>query len=175
MTTTSVKLLRCHAAIAALALCSATSACGVDSTATAPNTNGQFSAIVATSSQLSLAGAAGLISLPATGQDSSAVPASALLVLQDKKSTAQLGFEWSGTAMPSPGTFAVGATDTDVAMAYQDSTGAVFDGIAGSVVVTSVANGIVSGTFSVTATPSDTTGTSASISGVFKARTVTQS
>jgi hypothetical protein len=174
MTTTSFPHLRISAVSAALAISIALVGCSSDSSVTAPDTTGQFSAIVATTSQISLDGAAGIISLPATGPDSSSIPASALLILQDKKSSAQLGFEWSGIATLSPGTFPVGGTDTDVAMAYQDSTGAVFDGVSGTVIVTSVVNGVVSGTFSVTATPSDTTAHAASISGTFKAPTVTQ-
>ena len=171
---TSPQHLGIRAASAALAFALALSGCSSDSSVTAPDTTGQFSAVVATTAQISLAGAAGMISLPATGADSSSVPASALLILQDKKSSAQLGFEWSGTAAPSQGTFPIGGGDTDVAMAYQDSTGTVFDGSSGTIIVTSVVNGVVSGTFSVTATPSDTTGHTASISGTFKAPIVTQ-
>jgi hypothetical protein len=164
---------RARAALAILTAISL-SACSADSTATAPDTTIQFSAVVSTTQQLSLAGTAGLISLPATGADSLSVPASALLILQDKKSAAQLGFEWTGTDIPATGTFQVGSSDSDVIMAYQDSSGAVYDGVGGTMIVTSVVDGVVSGTFSVTAAPSDTTGHTASIAGVFKAAAVTQ-
>lgn len=175
MTHSALKYLGSHA-VTALAIVGvvAVAACSNDSTATAPDTINKFTAVVATTAQVSLAGTANMISLPATGSDSLSVPASALLILQDKKSTAQLGFEWTGAAIPSTGTFQIGSTDSDVVMAYQDSTGAVFDGANGVVIVTSVVNGVVSGTFSVAATPSDTTAHTAAISGAFKAVAVTQ-
>lgn len=174
MTNSLLKHLGNRAATLALITAATLTACSADSTATAPETINKFTAVVATTAQISLAGTAGIISLPATGSDSLSVPASALLILQDKKSTAQLGFEWTGTVTPATGTFQIGNAASDVVMAYQDSTGAVFDGANGIVIVTSVANGVVSGTFSVTAAPSDTTAHSAAISGTFKAVAVTQ-
>lgn len=171
---TSFSFLCSRAGFAALAMAAAIAGCSSDSAITAPDTTGQFSAVVNTGSQISLAGEAGLVSLPAAGSDSTSAPASAILILQDQKTSAQLGFAWLGTAIPAPGNYSIGAGDTDVAMAFEDSSGRVFDGVSGAVTVAAVANGVASGSFSVTAEPSDSTAHSATISGSFSARVVVQ-
>ncbi len=174
MKNTSLLGSRAGFAALALSLAAAITACGADSGITAPDTTGQFSAVVSAGSQISLTGNAGLLSLPATGSDSTSPPASAILILQDKKTSAQMGFQWIGTAMPAAGSYSVGAGDLDVAVAFMDSTGAVFDGVGGSVTLAAVSKGHVTGTFSVTAQPSDSTGQSATISGSFDALVVVQ-
>lgn len=170
----TISFLCSRAGIAALALTAAFVGCSSDSGITAPDAAGQFSAVVTDGSQLSLHGAAGLISLPATGSDSTSAPSSALLILQDQKTSAQMGFQWIGTALPPAGNYAVGSGDLDVAVAFQDSTGAIFDGIGGSVTIAPASNGHVSGTFSVTAESADSTAHTASISGSFNAPVVVQ-
>jgi len=172
----NIQLLGNRAGFAALVLtlAAALTACGADSGLTAPDTTGQFSAVVSTGSQVSLAGDAGLLSLPSASSDSTAPPPSAILILQDNKTSAQMGFQWVGTAMPAAGKYSVGAGDLDVAMAFMDSTGTVFDGVSGSVTLATVTDGHVSGTFSVTAQPSDSTTAGATISGNFNALVVVQ-
>ncbi|HXF24102.1 MAG TPA: hypothetical protein VN602_06265 [Gemmatimonadaceae bacterium] len=176
----NTSLLGSRAGFAALALSLALSlaatltACGADSAITAPDTTGQFSAVVSTGSQISLTGQAGLLSLPAARSDTTAPPPSAILILQDKKTSAQMGFQWVGTALPAAGTYSVGAGDLDVAVAFVDSAGAVFDGVGGSVTLSTVSNGHVTGSFSVTAQPSDSTAQTATISGNFNALVVVQ-
>jgi len=165
----SLSHLGCRAGIAALALAATVAGCSSDSGVTAPDTTGRFSALVNAGTQTSLTGAAGLISLPAADSDSAAVPSSAVLILQDGTSNAQLGFQWIGTSVPATGTYPIGAGDLDVAMAFQDSTGAVFDGISGTVTVATVTKGLVGGTFSVTAQPTDSAAHNAVITGTFKA------
>jgi hypothetical protein len=174
MKNTSLLGSRAGFAALALSLAAAITACGADSGITAPDTTGQFSAVVSAGSQVALSGEAGLLSLPVADSDSTSPPSSAVLILQDGKTSAQMGFQWIGTAMPAVGSYAVGAGDLDVAAAFMDSTGAVFDGVAGSVTVAAATKGHVSGTFSITAQPSDSTRANATISGSFNALVVVQ-
>lgn len=159
----------------ALALAASISGCSSDSSSlTAPDTTGQFSAVVAVGNQTTISGNAGLVSMPATRSDSTAPPASAILILQDKTTSAQVGFQWIGTSLPPAGSYSIGSDTQDVAVAFMDSAGTIFDGVSGNVTLASIANGHVSGTFSVTVQPSDGTTGNATISGNFNALVVVQ-
>lgn len=170
----TIAFLGNRAGFAALALAATILGCSSDSAVTGPDTTGQFSAQITDGGQVGLHGLAVLISMPSADSDSTSAPASAVLSLQDGKSTAQVGFQWIGTDLPPAGKYSVGSGDLDVAAAFADSTGALFDGVSGTITLNPIANGHVSGTFSVTAESSDSTAHPAAVSGTFNATIVVQ-
>lgn len=141
-----------------------------------PQNAGSFSAAVtgATTGSTSLSGQAGLVILAAPDTATDPRPESVVLFLQDGTTDAQIGFEWFGTGALTTQTYRIGAADTDVALGYIAADGSVFNGISGSIVISSVANGVVAGAFSGNAIAADTTGRTVSISGTFKALTTRQ-
>lgn len=117
-----------------------------------------FSANVVGAVQAPLAGPATLITVPADTVGTTALPPDAVLGLMDKSGTV-VAFQWYGLAAPAVGTYNVGFAGNDIAMSLDQSTGAPgssFDGITGTVTITSSDSNFVSGTFYVAAAAQDT-------------------
>lgn len=141
-----------------------------------PTTASVFSANVAGAVQLPLSGTAALVRIPAATMSGTSFPASAVLELRDHAG-ASVGFQWADALPPAAGSYSVGFGAQDLAMSFDQGSGATgtsFDGTAGTVTVTSSSDQQVAGSFSVTAVAQDTR-KQVTVTGTFSAKVVTQS
>lgn len=153
-------LLHCGARVAAVTAAAVfLSACAQDLSAPiAPPLASEFSGSVAGAVQAPLSGKAALLPIPADTLGTTVLPPAAVLGLVDKSGTV-VAIEWDGVTRPKVGTYNIGFASSDIAMNYDQQTGAPgssFNGTKGTVTITSANGAYVSGTFAVNASAQDT-------------------